>query len=260
MCLCARDCFCTLPHSSCFWDSITSRNDHVIFVCHLNAYLLFDAQPTWSSNCQAVRPAFSHRISLSRSSFLSFALFVCILFHSFGLRSSAVINGNQFKRTKPTIRAYLCVCRANINAKRRPQPKASQRTNKPKEGQKDETNHLNSVPHWIISHSGVGTSAFERDDYYLPVSARGVFSSPFVVAVDVDADAVRRFNFPLKSIWKWKIYCWLSILRFTTSVVCSIPFHFIYGCNFKRFVRLRLSLSVFFSISACLCVCASVRA
>lgn len=30
-------------------------------------------------------------------------------------------------------------------------------------------------------------------------------------------------------------------LRFTTSVVCSIPFHFIYGCNFERFVFLILT-------------------
>lgn len=194
VCACVRECFCTLPHSSCFWDSITSKNDHVIFVCHLNAYLLFDAQPTWSSNCQTVRPAFSHRISLILSLYFFRSLRYLCAFYFIHLDCVHQLSSMATNLKEPNqLFECICVYRANRNAKRRATATA---TAKSINGKKHETNnHLNSVPHWIISNSGVGISAC--------LCAWSVLFT--ICCLAVDADALHRFNSPLKSIWKWKI-------------------------------------------------------
>lgn len=166
--MCARLCVCestfaTLSHSSCFWDSIKSKNDHVIFVCHLNAYLLFDAQPTRSSNCQAVRPLLSHHIFFALFLPLHLCAFYFISFH-FILFHSLLDRVHQLSSmatdSKEPNQLFDCclytnIIRANVYAKRKPQQTTSAlKPNKEGKNDKDETNHLNSVPHWINSNSG----------------------------------------------------------------------------------------------------------
>lgn len=133
----------------------------------------------------------SHSFSL----FISFGLCViCVHFISFIW--IAFINCHQWqpiqKNQTNYLSVFVCIVQTETlkeEPQPQPQPKAST-------GKKHETNnHLNSVPHWIISNSGVGISAC--------LCAWSVLFT--ICCLAVDADALHRFNSPLKSIWKWKI-------------------------------------------------------
>lgn len=175
----------------CFWDSITSKNDHVIFVCRLNAYLLFDAQPTRWSNCQASRPALSHHIFRA----LSLCRYICVHFISFYFSLFQLDRVCQLSSmatdSKEPNQLFDCIFRANIYAKREPQQTTSAHKRNKKKKKKKKKRII-----WIQFH--IDMQAFGRG--LLFVSHIFIRVVCFVVTV-----ALHRFNFPLKSIWKWKI-------------------------------------------------------
>lgn len=115
---------------------------------HLNAYLLFDAQPTRSSNCQAVPLQRSVIISLFRSP--SVCRFICVHLISFDLISFYFIRLDRVHQLSSTATDskepnqlfdgtnFMQTYTLKENHNKQQQQN---------EDEKDKTNHLNSVQH-----------------------------------------------------------------------------------------------------------------